>query len=482
MLKGFTRKFKPLEILTEEQIQAIHRGTLDILETTGVRVEHDRALEIFADHGCEVDAKEKRVRIPGYLVEECLRRCPSSVAVKTRDPKNDLRIGGSTLYFTQNVGMRYLDLNTWESRPATLEEHGEAIKVLNALNTVAMLVPHQFYMDMKGVSPFMMQLEGLCSAVRNSTKAVSAGYSYDWELFAIKVGKILGIDVRGTMTVSPPLTLYADCCEAGFRYAEAGFPIAIASGAAFGGTGPATLAGSTVTNNAEIIAALVMVQLFRPGTGVIACDFTFPMDMRTGQPVFGAVESALHQAMFDQLWRSYGIPTSNWHAGYSCSKKIDYQAGYEKAMCSLIYALAGDNLCDLHGSIYGEITFHPVMAIIDDDVAGWVGRFIEGVEINDETLAIDLIEKVGPIPGQYLNTEHTRKWWRKEQFIPKVADREPYPGWIKKGKKDTIALAKERMAEILAKHEPKPLTPEQDKAIAEILEEARSFYRQKGLI
>ena len=482
MLKGFIRNFKPLEILTEEQLQAIHRGTLDVLETTGVRVEHDRALELFADHGCKVDLKEKRVRIPGYLVEECLRKCPSSFTVKARNPKYDLRIGGSTLYFTQDAGMRYLDLNTWEPRPGTLKEHGEAIRVLDALGTVHMLVPHQFYMDMEGVSPFMMQSEGLASGIRNSTKAESAGYSYDWEIFAIKMAKAVGIDIRGTMTVSPPLTLYADCCEAGFRYAEAGCPIAIASGAVYGGTSPATLAGATITNNAEVIAGIVLVQLIRPGTGVVACDFTFPMDMQFGHPVFGALGSAIHQVMFDQVWRNYGVPTSNWHAGYSSSKKIDFQAGYERAMSSLLYALAGNNLCDLHGPIYGELTYHPVMSILDDDIAGWVGRFIEGVEVTDETLAIDLIEQVGPIPGQYLNTAHTRKWWESEQFIPKSADREPYPEWLKKGKKDAIALAKERMDEILAKHEPEPLTPEQDKAIDEILEEARSFYRQKGLM
>ena len=102
--------------------------------------------------------------------------------------------------------------------------------------------------------------------------------------------------------------------------------------------------------------------------------------------------------------------------------------------------------------------------------------------ITNETLAIDLIKQVGPLPGQYLDTAHTRKWWKSEQYIPKVADREPYPVWMKKGKKDTMILAKERMEEILAKHEPCPVTTEQDQAINEVLEEARSFYRQKGLI
>ena len=100
----------------------------------------------------------------------------------------------------------------------------------------------------------------------------------------------------------------------------------------------------------------------------------------------------------------------------------------------------------------------------------------------DETLAINLIEQVGPIPGNFLTTEHTRKWWKKEQFIPRAADRESYPEWIKKGKKDALALAKERVEEILATHEPEPLTPEQDMAIDEILEEARRYYRKNIMV
>lgn len=90
--------------------------------------------------------------------------------------------------------------------------------------------------------------------------------------------------------------------------------------------------------------------------------------------------------------------------------------------------------------------------------------------------------EVGPIPGHYLNREHTRKWWRKEQFIPKVADRETYPVWIKSGKKDALALAKERVEEILATHKPKPLTPAEEQIVEDILKEAREYYRKKGLI
>ena len=226
----------------------------------------------------------------------------------------------------------------------------------------------------------------------------------------------------------------------------------------------------------------MLAQLIKPGTSVIAGDFSFPMDMRFGHPAFGAVGAALHKAAHTQIWRWYEVPTATAQDGYSSSKKIDFQNGYERAMSTLLSALAGGHLSSLHGCVYGELTYNPILSILDDDIAGWVGRFIEGVEVTDETLAIDLIEQVGPIPGQYLNTAHTRKWWQQEQFIPKSADREPYPEWIKKGKKDAIALAKERMVQILANHEPEPLTPEQDKAIDEILEEARSCYRQRGLM
>lgn len=484
MLKGFTRNFKPLEILTEEQIEVIHRGTLDVLETTGIRVEHNRALKLFADHDCKVDFGEKRVRIPGWLVEECLRKTPSSFTVKARDPKYDLRIGGNTLYFDHAAGMRYVDLDTWETRPGTLKEHGEAIRVLDALDTVHMLVGYEFYMEMSDIPAVMMTVEGIASGIRNSPKSEVMGYTgIGDEIFAIKMAKAVGMDLLAVICPSPPLTLYGDCCDAIFRFVEAGFPIGLWSGAVFGGTGPATIAGSTITNNAELLAGLILAQLIKPGIGVIPFDFTFPMDMKRGHPAFGALGCSLHQVIFSQLWRSYGIPRGTSQPAYPSSKKIDFQCGYEKSMLALIAALSGANVIGLHGCVHGELTFNPVQAVLDDDVAGWVGHFIEGVEVNDKTLAIDLIEQTGPIPGHYLSKEHTRKWWREEQFIPKVADREAYPEWIRKGKKDALVLARERTEEILATHKVSiPLTVNQEENIERILEDARKYYKKKGVM
>ena len=109
------------------------------------------------------------------------------------------------------------------------------------------------------------------------------------------------------------------------------------------------------------------------------------------------------------------------------------------------------------------------VAVVFDDLANIIGRFIEGVTINDETMAIDLIEKVGPIPGHFLGEEHTRKWWKLEWFVPEVADRLTYPEWLATGKKTCIDYARERMGKILATHKPIPLTPSQEEDIERIL-------------
>jgi len=480
--KGFVRKFKPLEILTDEQIEEIHRGTLDVLERTGIRFESEKALKFLADNGCQVDFKNKRVRIPSYLVEECLDKCPSSFHLKSRDPKNNLRIGGNTVYFTASVGMRTVDLDTWEQRIPTMKENDDAVRVLDALDTVHQLVSYCPYSEIKGVPPVLAYPVSTASRMRNSTKVSRTSQVMDSEIWDIKMAEVTGTDVLGDMEASPPLTYYENTVNSAFRFGKTRFPVFMASGCVMGGTGPATFAGSTVTNNAEIMAGIVLLQLISPGKGVMASHFVFPMNMQTGQPGFGSVEIALHDVIFNQIWRKYGIPVASCNPYASSAKTIGFQCGYERMLLTLTAALSGANFIILHGGIHGELTFHPIQAILDDDIAGMVGRFIEGVEVTNETLAVDLIEEVGPIPGMYLDKEHTRKWWKREFFLPMVADRLPYPEWVKKGKKTAVENAKERFREILATYEPIPLSKEQNKEIEEILKEAREYYSDKGMM
>jgi trimethylamine--corrinoid protein Co-methyltransferase len=227
---------------------------------------------------------------------------------------------------------------------------------------------------------------------------------------------------------------------------------------------------------------LVLIQLLDPGHPVIATHFTFPQDMRTGSPAFGSIGCSMNNAICNQVWGKYQLPVSNCSVFATNSKTADYQQGYEKALGAIVAALSGANAITFQNGVFGELSAHPVMAILDDDIAGMVGRFIEGEAVSDETLAIDLIEEVGPIPGFYLNTAHTRKWWKNGQYIPLAADYLSYPEWIKTGKKTALDYAKERMEEILATHKPMPLTPEQEQAIEDILREGTEHYRKEGLL
>jgi trimethylamine--corrinoid protein Co-methyltransferase len=206
-------------------------------------------------------------------------------------------------------------------------------------------------------------------------------------------------------------------------------------------------------------------------------------DMRTGAPGFAQAGNFLLDTAFHQVWRRFGLPTGSFSAGaLAGAKTIDFQAGYETTMGFTLGALAGASMLFFHGGLTQQKALHPVKIILDDDVAGMVGRYLRGIEVTAETLAVDVIDAVGPIPGDFLTTAHTRKWWKSEQYLTKSADHLPYEQWVMSGSKTAIQHGLERMEQILATHKPMPLPPDQEVAIEGILNEARQYYRGKGLI
>lgn len=482
MLEGFTRAMAPLETLSPEELETIHGSALFTLDQTGMRVENERALKLYAEAGCRVDYEEKRVRIPPWLAEDCLRRTPSNYVVTARDGRSDVMIGGDTLYFMQGMGMRHVDLDTWETRPATLREHREATIVSDALENCHMGDAIFSYTELKGIPPIMTFLETLASGLRHSGKAQHYGYSKDCDIFAIQLARELGINLEPELDAGSPLTIYGDAIDAAFRYVEAGMPIQPTVGSIMGAESPISTAGSLVMAASMAMGWIVLTQLIKPGAP-LSIQYGFePMDMRTGSPVFGSVLNALGHVGMNQWLRSHQIPSCTSAGFTSQSKKFDYQCAQEKGLGTLISALSGGNLHIFQGGASGELVYHPVLSIMDDDIAGWVGRMLQGTTVNPDTLSVDLINEIGPIPGHYLSTANTREHWRDEHFFPKVADEQAYPIWMQSGKKDTVTLARERMDDILTNHQPVSLTHEQERAVERMLGDARDHYRSEGLI
>ena len=186
---------------------------------------------------------------------------------------------------------------------------------------------------------------------------------------------------------------------------------------------------------------------------------------------------------FNQIWKDlYRIPTSNAMAAFPNSKLIDYQNAFEKTHLALTAALSGANMIAFLGSVSQELAWSPIQAVIDNDAARIIGRYIEGFEVSDHTMAMDLIKEVGTSPGTFLGKTHTRTSWKDEYSVPGVFDRLSYHDWEATGRKSVIDKARERLEEILATFRPEPLKDQQEKAIVRILREARKYYKDKGLL
>jgi len=481
-LRGFLRKIPTFKVFTDEQVEQIHQSTLDVLWETGCKVYHEKALKVFEKAGCKVDFDSNLVKFPPGLVEESLRKCPSSFRVKSRNPDHDLILSSDHVVFFNFPGRDTVDLNTWESRPPTRQEHVDLVRVLDALPTVHFLNNYPYF-GYEGIPEVMKEMEGAVIRLTYSTKITMEIANNDLDQFTFQIAKALGTEIFANPNTSSPLTCYTDQTNACFLAAEYDLPSMIWDGATMGSTAPASIAGAVVLANAELMPYIILLQLLKPGLRVAVADLVLPQNMRTGAPVFGDIGVSLHLAAFNQIWRRYGIPTVASSSGVSNSKYIGFQLAYEKTIPSLISAMSGSSAVQIHSSVYGEISAHPVQAVLDDDIANMIGRFLEGIELSEDAVATDLINEVGPIPGHFLSEEHTRRWWQREQCVTKSSDRLTYPEWEKAGKKNEIEYAKQRVEEILATHKvAKPLTPSEEEEVNRILIEARKYYKDQGMI
>jgi trimethylamine--corrinoid protein Co-methyltransferase len=477
--RGFTLKLRPLEVLPDDKLEMIHQAVLTVLRETGVKMESAWALDFLESHGCRVDREVMRVRFPSELVEACLAQTSRAFACRAPDSANDLWMAANTVYFSHASGMETIDLDTFETRPPTKAEFADAVRIMDYLPTIDHLGCYPYF-GYEGIEPLMGIPEGVVINMQCSSKHQAACCSNDCELFTIQMAQAVGQELTGTITSTSPLTWNGSAITAARRLVEAGFPICTVDGTLGGGTGPATVPGWIVVSNSEHLAMLVLIQLLHPGHRLIIGHFALAMNMATGAPAFGSITSSLSNVAFNQVWHRYGLPVSNGSPGYTSAKKMDFQAGYEKAMGALLSALSGGNSILLHLGVSSEMSAHPVQAILDHDIAGMIGRFIEGEELNEATLALALIQEIGPGPGHYLAKAHTRQWWRKEQYLPIAADRLAYPEWLTTGKKGALDHAQERYDEILAKHHPKPLSDSQEADLARILADARDYYDKRA--
>ena len=476
-MKSFPKK-NPLKVLGDDEVRNIHTATLEVLERTGVVIREQKALELLEQAGAVVNYETNLVKIPGRLIEDAVSKTPKHFVWHARNPKNSIRVGGEpTRFGPVSGGVNIIDLETGECRAPTLEDTQRQVRLIDALENISHNYPPASHTD---VSTELSDIHCVAVTVKNTSKCI-LGESYGKSIAhdSIRVAAALagGEDkLRKKPTIAAyidpisPLAWDEGMLGALMEYASYGQLIFMTVMAMSGGTAPATLAGLLVQQNAEILSGLLIAHLVNPDAPVVYGNVSCPMDMRTGDSCTGAPEVGLLNAASVQLAKHYGMPCSV--TAQTSAKVPDAQASYEKMTSLMMGVMAGADFVDLvAGTIENFRTASYEQLVIDDELAGMALRCAEGIEVSAETLAGEVIDRVGP-GGNYLADKHTSKWFRQEHYRPKLSDRSARVDWENAGSKDVRERARDRAREILASHEPDPIDPAVWEEIERIVEEA----------
>ena len=470
----FRGTFKPL---TEAELERIHTATLDVLENVGVRFTNEYVQRHWREAGFRPD-ETGLIRLPPRVVEDAIRKAPRRYTRYGKTHALDVHMGDGGLY----IGVGSLPLYIVEEQDGEfIRRHAtraDMVRFAHLGDACPNLAIGNGQVKPADVPESLVHAVWNQNAVKNIAKPTCCWYALDVQT-AQDTLAILRAAAGGdeelrrlrtwAITVCPDQALsWGDSAVGLVEMAKAGVPIEIMPMPFPGSMTPVTLAGTIVQFNAEILSALVLAQALGPGVPINYTTYGGVMDMHFAAHSFGAPEVAIYSAAAAQLSNWYGVP-NNLVTGISDSKVPDAQAAYEKALTTLVPCLAGADSTSLIG---GELDFglsaNYEQLVIDDEIAGQILRIVRGFEVNEETLALDVIRDVGP-GGHYLGTDHTRRCFRQELWVPSLSDRSAWGVWEAGGKKDILVRARERVEGLLAAHEPIPLPEARARAVDAIV-------------
>ena len=463
MQSNFQTYETPLfRVLSDDQIYEIHLASLEILERTGVMVFEKEALTLLRDAGARIE-KDERVRIPSYLVENALRTAPKRVTLCGRDGSRKVLLEGNKSYF--GVGSdcpNIMDSFTGERRQMTKQDVAITALLCDFLPNI------DFHMSLGLVSDVSWKIydkQQFEAMILNTTKPiVFTAIDRDGMAGIIKMSSLVA-GSEENLKKNPFICLYAepvsplkhvDTATRKLLYAaEKEIPVIYTPCPMSGATSPATMAGTLAQGNAECLSGLVIHQLKNPGAPFITGGVVSIMDMKSLILSYGAPELHLLSAALTDITHYYGLPMFGT-AGCSDAKVMDQQAAAEASISILMAALSGANLVHDVGFLEYALTGSYEMIVFSDEIIGMVKRILRGIKVSPETIALDIIDKVGP-GGNFVGEKHTVENYRNQQWFPYLLDRQSYEDWVSEGKKTMGDRITEEVKKILAKHKPVPL-------------------------
>ena len=467
----FTSPIKK-EILTKTELETLKEKTLYILDNVGVHFPSPKALEIFSDHGARVDMEDEIVRIPPDLVKMAMSTAPRSFVLGGREERFDLLLDGSRSYLsTDGTGVHVVDIEMREKRSSRKEDVALMARVCDALPLVA------FYWPMVSAQDYghTASLHQCHAGLTNTLKHVRGGTTMHPQLaqFVVDMATVVA-GSNQTRIQRPPIC--ANICtisplshdkhglESALVYAEAGIPTSFMSMPTMGSTAPATPLGALVMGDAEVISAMVLIQLAYPGTPVFHAVFTSLIDPRTGGYISEVPTPSYMMAM--QLAHAWNVPCLGGARVSGDAPELGWQSGFEVGLGAAMIAMAGGEICGLMGLVESAMTLYPEEVILDHDACYHVYEMLNSKSFDEIDSALDVLRAVGQ-RGHFLAQKHTRDHIRSFRLSPlfrqKGLDDKP---------RDPREIALEKFKQIEASHNPRPLPNEVLAELDRILEAA----------
>jgi trimethylamine--corrinoid protein Co-methyltransferase len=463
-IKSITDPKLKLEVLTPAEVKKIHAATLWIIEHVGVRFPSKRALEIWQAHGAEIDHAKMTVKAKPELIEGALSHCPPSYHLAARDPGQDLPLDGNHVFVgTDGCGVEVLDIQTGIRRMSRLRDVADIARIADATEEIAFHWVPVSAQDMPADSRGLHEIKAIWE---NSTKHVQTESIYSdleartaIEMAALIAGGKDPLRKRPVLSLmqctASPLGHDGGSLEAALLAAEHGIPTGFMTMAACLTTGPATMAGNLAVGNAEVIAGLALLQLAHPGAPVFYAAAQSASDPRTGAYTGGGPEDFLFGAATNALADYYNVPLSMGSFATG-AKEPNWQAGIDNCLSTFMASAAMSDMLLGVGFLHGSRIWSFAEMMMDCEIYSIVHKMLQGIAVDEESLALDAIAAVGP-GGNFLSQKHTRQHMR-DLFLPQFMDRRPYNEWeAKQDNAHDWALAKARR--LLAEHQPEPLDP-----------------------
>jgi len=472
-------------VLSDDQIEEIFHSALDVLERVGTRIYGEEGLALLHDAGCLLSDSDAPtgsagdlVHIPSWLVKDALNTTPERIVAAGRDRRKRIFLEKDKIYFgTGSDCPSLIDPYTDKVRKYTYQDIYNAARISDALPHIDFHMSlgltsgvlahtydrHQFLAMLQGTSkPLVITTvdkEGLADQYRMACEVLGGPKEFaKAPLFIVYIEP------------SSPLSNSVEAVEKILYAAETGIPAIYTPCIICGATGPVTLAGAMVQCLAECLVGVVLAQLKRKGAAVIIGGVESTMDMATSILSYGAPELTLLSAAMTDVAKWLRLPMFST-AGCSDSKVLDQQAAIEATMSVTIAALSGANLIHDVGYLESGLLGSFDMLVMSNEVIGMAKQILGGITVTPETLAVDVIERVGP-GGHYLTQEHTRQHFRTELWFPTLMDRQQRRGWEASSRKTMAERVRAKVVDILEHHEPMPIPAEAEARLKEIVAQA----------